>query len=414
MRLRIHRGAHEIGGNCIEVEADGKSILLDLGAPLMGDAHGKDALPQVPGLTDGSNSDLLGILISHPHADHYGLIEYAHPSLPVYIGKEADRLLRAAMAFGPFGAALDNVRHYQDRCPFIIGPFRVTPYLADHSAFDAYSFLIEANGQSLFYSGDLRGHGWKDWAFKSLLDKPPSSVDMMLLEGTTLGRNGQENAVRETDLVPELSEKMKQTSGIVLAAFSGQNIDRFVTFYKATLKAGRVFVADLYVAELLRAIDRKSLPDPTSGALRVYLPHRTKLKIVRDKAFDMVEPFKSQRIYAEELKRKAGDIVMSFRPSMAEDLKRSDCLKGGRLIYSMWPGYLKRGAFNLQNWCDENEVSFDIVHTSGHASPIDLARLVSAIKPRALVPIHTLAPEKYNSLGATVVEVPNNEWVGVV
>ncbi len=36
MRLRIHRGAAEIGGNCVEIEASGKSILLDLGAPLTG------------------------------------------------------------------------------------------------------------------------------------------------------------------------------------------------------------------------------------------------------------------------------------------------------------------------------------------------------------------------------------------
>lgn len=34
MRVRIHRGAHEIGGNCIEVEEDGDRMVLDLGRPL--------------------------------------------------------------------------------------------------------------------------------------------------------------------------------------------------------------------------------------------------------------------------------------------------------------------------------------------------------------------------------------------
>ena len=126
-----------------------------------------------------------------------------------------------------------------------------------------------------------------------------------------------------------------------------------------------------------------------------------------------LEPFKSRRIYSEELKRRASEIVMSFRPSMAEDLKRSDCLEGGRVIYSMWPGYLERGNFNLRDWCRGNGVEFDIVHTSGHASANDLARLVSAIKPKTLVPIHTLAPEKYSSLGAPVVEVKNDRWLPV-
>ena len=73
MRLRIHRGAAEIGGNCVEVEASGKSILLDLGAPLMGDLSPNEALPPVQGLVEGTNPNLLGIVISHPHADHYGL-----------------------------------------------------------------------------------------------------------------------------------------------------------------------------------------------------------------------------------------------------------------------------------------------------------------------------------------------------
>ena len=34
MRLKIHRGSHEIGGSCVELEAQGQSILLDLGLPL--------------------------------------------------------------------------------------------------------------------------------------------------------------------------------------------------------------------------------------------------------------------------------------------------------------------------------------------------------------------------------------------
>ena len=34
MRLRIHRGTKEIGGTCIEVEAHGKRLALDVGLPL--------------------------------------------------------------------------------------------------------------------------------------------------------------------------------------------------------------------------------------------------------------------------------------------------------------------------------------------------------------------------------------------
>jgi ribonuclease J len=36
MRLTIHRGAHEIGGTCIELESGDSRILLDFGMPLVG------------------------------------------------------------------------------------------------------------------------------------------------------------------------------------------------------------------------------------------------------------------------------------------------------------------------------------------------------------------------------------------
>ena len=327
------------------------------------------------------------------------------------MGQEAEKLLRAAAAFGPFGARFSNIHHYKARQCLSIGPFKLTPYLVDHSAFDSYAFLIEAKGNRLFYSGDLRGHGWKAWAFEKLLKDPPTAVDALMLEGTTLGRDNTEPIMRESDLVEKLSDRMHETKGIVLAAFSGQNIDRFVSFYKAALKCRRTFVVDLYVAELLRAIGRKSLPDPTSSALRVYLPHRTKLKIVRDSRFDLVAPYKHRRIYPSELKRRAGNLVMSFRPSMAGDLHAADCLSGACLVYSMWPGYLKRSNPNLRDWCEANGIGFDIVHTSGHASEADLRRLISAIKPKALIPIHTLAPERFRDMGAPVWKVSNNRWV---
>ena len=99
MRFRIHRGATVIGGNCIEVQSEGKSLLLDLGLPLEARQPDRTLLPPVEGLLTGHNPDLLGVVISHPHSDHYGLLEVAHPSVPVYIGDHARKLLEIASAF---------------------------------------------------------------------------------------------------------------------------------------------------------------------------------------------------------------------------------------------------------------------------------------------------------------------------
>jgi ribonuclease J len=79
MRLRIHRGASEIGGSCVEVEHDGKRGLIDLGLPLDTKAHGVP-LPAVKGL-EKPDPGFLGIILSHPHQDHWGLV----PDLRIFV-----------------------------------------------------------------------------------------------------------------------------------------------------------------------------------------------------------------------------------------------------------------------------------------------------------------------------------------
>jgi mRNA degradation ribonuclease J1/J2 len=82
----------------------------------------------------------------------------------------------------PAGFRPQGFLHHRE--PVAIGPFRVTPHLVDHSAFDAYSLLVDADGRLLFYTGDLRGHGRKGSLFAELLAYPPADVDVSLAEGT--------------------------------------------------------------------------------------------------------------------------------------------------------------------------------------------------------------------------------------
>ena len=139
MKLRIHRETKEIGGTCIEVEAQGKRLALDVGLPLDApddeDMH-ESLLPAVPGFRERDES-LLGMPISHPHQDHYGLARHIRPEVPVHIGRDAHNILKAASRYVPNGHAFADPRCIAHREPVEIGPLRVTPYLVDHSAFDA-------------------------------------------------------------------------------------------------------------------------------------------------------------------------------------------------------------------------------------------------------------------------------------
>lgn len=100
MRVCIHRGSKQIGGSCVEVESLGQRLLIDLGLPLDAENNSVQYLPDIVGL-DGSDPSLLGILISHPHLDHFGLLTHISQKIPVGMGSAARRILTTAAPFLP-------------------------------------------------------------------------------------------------------------------------------------------------------------------------------------------------------------------------------------------------------------------------------------------------------------------------
>ena len=77
--------------------------MLDVGLPLDApddEGEREGLLTAVPSFRELDDS-LLGILVSHPHVDHYGLARYVRPDVPVYIGKDAHNILVAASRYRP-------------------------------------------------------------------------------------------------------------------------------------------------------------------------------------------------------------------------------------------------------------------------------------------------------------------------
>ncbi len=51
-------------------------------------------------------------------------------------------------------------------------------------------------------------------------------------------------------------EICRSTDGIALACYSAQNIDRFVSIFRAARRAGRILMLDLYTAAIAQATGR--------------------------------------------------------------------------------------------------------------------------------------------------------------
>lgn len=406
MRVCIHRGSNEIGGSCVELEASGQALVIDAGLPLYADEPSRSDVPRI------AEKTLRGIIVSHPHQDHYGLLPRM-PRVPVVMGGTARRILKAAQPYmrnSDLGMdGLDLI----DRQPISLGPFRITPYLVDHSAYDAYSLLIEADGKRLFYSGDIRAHGRKFKLVEALLAHPPSNIDVLLLEGTTLGRVSADRPQKTEGQVEEaFVDAFNETSGLALVHVSAQNIDRLVSIFRACLRTGRTLLIDLYAAEVLAATGNLKVPQSSWKNIGLCIPQFQRIQIKRNNWFDALATHSVNRVFLKrDVASSPEKYVLLFRGLWMRDLEKADCLKGACLIHSQWDGYLKEDRFlEIEAWRKAHSISFFQIHTSGHASPEDLQRIATALAPKSLVPIHSAFPEKYASIYPHVDCHADGQW----
>jgi len=123
MQLIIHRGTQEIGGSCVELFDKETRILLDFGLPLItadqkpfdskvlvgktvDELKASGVLPNIKGLYRDDVKAIDAILLSHSHMDHYGLLNYVHPEIPIYMSKGADILVKISSIFTPLSLCL--------------------------------------------------------------------------------------------------------------------------------------------------------------------------------------------------------------------------------------------------------------------------------------------------------------------
>ncbi|REJ46833.1 MAG: MBL fold metallo-hydrolase [Microcystis flos-aquae DF17] len=388
LTLTVHRATDQIGGNCIEIATPQGRILLDVGRPLDAPRDATDLLPT----TLNRSTPVDGVLISHPHQDHYGLLEELPESWPVYSGEAASKLMHlTASIFGT--APVRDYRHWRGGQAIEVGPFSVTPLLTDHSAFDAYMLLIEAAGKRIIYSGDFRRHGRKSALVERLMQHPPSPVDVLLMEGTNLGSDKPTKS--ESELEDDFVGLLHETRGRVFACWSAQNIDRTVTLYRAAVRSGRTLVVDLYTAEVLELLAQFGrLPQPGWKNIKVVITRSFSRLYETKGRGDFVERMAANGMSAAALAWNRNRWVVMARPSLLKDYEAKGVVPDDQdaWSYSQWHGYLDQpDGVKLRDWFDRGGSKARHLHTSGHASTADLQAFAAAVAPKALVPIHGVA-----------------------
>jgi hypothetical protein len=109
------------------------------------------------------------------------------------------------------------------------------------------------------------------------------------------------------------------------------------------------------------------------------------------------------RMWAEpEPTRGIWNIAETRAGAWPADLERQEFATAGVLdrrgtvAWSSWEGYLKMPSGGaLQELLGEHQIRLTSVHASGYASVFDLRRLVEALGPKRVVPIHFDAGDRF-------------------
>lgn len=383
MEITIHRGASQIGGCITEISTDGCKIFIDLGSNLPGTAGQEFTREQVERLTAGADA----VFYTHYHGDHVGLCRFVPEEIKQYIGRGAKEVMMCqckALKNHEYEAVVGRMEVYEPLQSVYVGGkglITVTPLFVDHSAFDAYMFKICCEGKTVLHTGDFRRHGFLGKALMLTLRKYAGSVDVLIIEGTMLGRK-QERVISENDIERNVISLLKAHK-YVFALCSSADKDRLASFHAACKVTGRLFVVDEYQKSVLDVFSHYA------GSMSSLFDFNKVFRLVNFRALNVRRLLGSKGFLMPV--RMTGGRLINAMTSVYHD-------EPAWLIYSMWSGYADEGKPYAVKEVVELRRLFghriadgvvDGFHTSGHADVGTLMDVCRTVSPKVgIVPIH--------------------------
>lgn len=392
MKITIHRGSDQIGGCVTEYEYNGFRLFVDYGEQLPG-AKSMEPL-EIEGLTKGDLSKS-ALLITHYHGDHIGSINKIPNEVPIYIGKVgreiqlvlSEHLSSVDDLHKDIIARLQEARSFSAGMAFEIGPFKIMPVTIDHSAFDAYAFKIEADGVSIFHTGDFRTHGFRSGKLPKTIEQYVGKVDYVVCEGTNVSRP-EATSKSERQLQKEFEEEFRQNKGSVIY-MSSTNIDRIFALYHAALRTGRKFIVDRYQKKIMDVVVEQKHIWNKSKLYQYGEEEPIELKYEYGSGeFLLTDKFKY-------LLDTVGYVLIARANPRFDNLVSR--IPGEKKKYlSMWEGYLKKDqeAYNEKLAASLSD-GYTLMHTSGHCDMKSMREFFRLLQPEAIIPIHTDSPDLF-------------------
>ena len=388
MQVKILKGTNQIGGVFTEISSKEAKIIIDFGD----DLDRVKRLENIEGLTIGKPA-YDGVFITHNHQDHMGRIDDILEDIPVYMSNLSREIYETVFVFSKNkGKIRRKTINLEEGKTITIKDMKITPYIVDHSAYNSFMMLIEAEGKRILHTGDFRNHGYKGVLLEGTL-KMIGKIDVLITEGTTLSRE-QVKSKTEAELVDDIVDKTKDYDQ-VLMLMSTTNIDRVTTMQKVANRTGKTVIHDIVLSNVLQLVTQKIPNALNSKNIGVYLPCSVYKKRNNEEYKKYIEPFQNK--IKKTGKLLYGKFIMNIRVSMLKDIERlkDTVLNNCCVVYSMWEGYQKEEIY--KKFLDRiKELNIDIynLHVSGHADYTAFNQVIEITKPNAVIPMHTENKEK--------------------
>lgn len=392
-KLTFHSGVLTIGGTIIEVAYKGSRIFFDFGSEFNPDIVLADESYQnllyhglIPPLNGVYDSRLTGesvnnlntaVFISHCHLDHTRVVNFLDPSIPMYALNETKILLNSLNADGTFllpGADsiltrdIIGLNHAET---VEVGEISVKILRVDHDAYGAAGLIITTPDTVIAYTGDLRLHGFDKTDTFDYCNEA-RDCDILIIEGVSISFDKHHNDVKiETE--EALLENFVKTVNL--------HKNKQVTFntYPANVKR---------LAEIVRKSPRHIVLESSyANILKECLDMDADYYTLDNRHYNLD---RNREIDYNTLINDEGHYLWQVVKN------HSDLKQGSVYIHS---DAAPLGDFDpaykpFLELLESRNVSFNRVSCTGHAYPEDLDFIVDQIRPKILVPIHSLRPDK--------------------
>jgi ribonuclease J len=357
-------------------------IAIDLGVAFAGDdLPGIDLiLPDVRFLVE-ERRNLLGLVLTHAHEDHFGAIIALWPQLkvPIYATPFTAALFEAKRLGEP-GAPAIPIEIVPLGGRITLGPFDIEYVSMAHSIPESNGLIIRTRHGAVLHTGD-----WKI-DLTPVIGPPTDEAKLRALgnEGCLALVGDSTNAVREgrspseTDVAKSLAKLIATAPGRVGVTTFASNVARLRSVAEAAAACGREVVLVGRAMERVAQVARETgylegIADFRSMDTYGYLPPD---KVVALCTGSQGEP-----------RAALSRIAMDDHPEVTFS-------RGDRVIFSSRaiPGNEKAVAGIINGLVNQGvEVITDrthLVHVSGHPRRAELEDMISWVRPQILLPVH--------------------------